>query len=305
MFCSSIIATIGRPSLQRTIQSVLDQEQPIGGCEIIVVNDSGKPLPNETWQNSKYVRVISTNDREKSIARNTGAAIAWGEYLHFLDDDDFLLPGALVMLHELSKSSQAILYYGGSTLTDRNGKILINLQPDLLGNCFVQMIAGEWIPLGSYIVNTESFFELGGFNPLMTMGEDSDLCRRLALIGDFLGTSKLVLQAEVGDVGSTADYRLLPVQSRAARELILDNPLTYYRMLSSATNSYWYGRIVRVYLSSFVWNLKHKKLFVAASRLLSSLRGGINAGKHVFNSGFLKAILRPHRSSFFRTAELF
>jgi glycosyltransferase involved in cell wall biosynthesis len=299
MFCSIIIATIARPSLQRTIRSVLEQELPSEGYEVIVVNDSGKPLQKEAWQESSYVRVITTNRREKSTARNTGAAIASGKYLHFLDDDDFLLPRALTVLQEMSKTNQAVLYYGGSALTDRNGNLLINLKPDLSGNCFVQLIAGEWIPLGSYIVNTQSFFEVAGFNPLMTMGEDSDLCRRLALRGDFAGTQTLVLQAEVGSVGSTTNYQLLPIQSRAARELILDDPHAYHRMLGSATSSYWHGRIVRAYLTSSIWNIKRRKIFVAASRILFSLRAGLNAGKHVIYTDFWKSILKPHQSRFF------
>jgi glycosyltransferase involved in cell wall biosynthesis len=299
MFCSLIIASIGRPSLQRAVQSILEQESLSGGFEVIIVNDSGKPLPKESWQESRHVSVITTNKCEKSAARNTGAAIAKGKYLHFLDDDDFLLPGALGTLQELSMSSQAVLYYGGSALTDRKGNLLINLKPDLSGNCFIQLIAGEWIPLGSYIVNTKAFFDVAGFNPLMTMGEDSDLCRRLALRGDFFGTQKLVLQAEVGSQGSTANYQLLSIQSRAARELILDDPHAYHRMRGSATNSYWYGRIVRAYLTSSIWNLKHGKEFVAFSRILLSLRSGLNAGKYVFNADFWKAIMKSHQSRFF------
>jgi glycosyltransferase involved in cell wall biosynthesis len=299
MFCSIIIATIARPSLQRSVQSVLEQELSSGEYEVVVVNDTGKPLPKESWQDSRNVRIITTNRREKSAARNAGAAIATGEYLFFLDDDDFLLPGALAVLQEMSEDKQAVLYYGGSILTDRKGKFLINLKLDLPGNCFVQLIAGEWIPLGSYIIRAQSFFEVAGFNPLMTMGEDSDLCRRLALIGDFVGTQRLVLQAEVGSVGSTANYQLLSTQSRAARELILDDPHAYHRMLGSATSSYWHGRIVRAYLTSSLWNLRRRKVFVATSRILFSLRAGLRAGRYVLNLDYWISIIKPHQSRFF------
>ena len=88
MFCSTIIPTINRPSLSRAVQSVLDQDFAEEAHEVIVVNDSGEPLPEMAWQHSKCVRVIDTNRRERSVARNTGAAIARGEFFHFLDDDD-------------------------------------------------------------------------------------------------------------------------------------------------------------------------------------------------------------------------
>jgi len=51
--------------------------------EVIIVNDSGQPLPEADWQKSKRVRIINTNRRERSVARNAGAAIARGRYLHF------------------------------------------------------------------------------------------------------------------------------------------------------------------------------------------------------------------------------
>ena len=45
MFCSTIIPTIGRPSLSRAVCSVLDQEFSHDDFEVIVVSDSRKPLP--------------------------------------------------------------------------------------------------------------------------------------------------------------------------------------------------------------------------------------------------------------------
>jgi glycosyltransferase involved in cell wall biosynthesis len=95
MFCSTIIPTINRPTLTRAVMSVLNQDFYAEEFEVIVVNDSGKPLPGMEWMNSDRVRLINTNCRERSIARNTGAAIAKGRYFHFLDDDDMFLPGAL------------------------------------------------------------------------------------------------------------------------------------------------------------------------------------------------------------------
>ena len=95
MFSSTIIPTISRPTLSRAVCSVLSQDFTSADFEVIVVNDSGQPLPDAAWQYSERVRIIETNRRERCVARNTGAAIARGNYLHFLDDDDWLLPDAL------------------------------------------------------------------------------------------------------------------------------------------------------------------------------------------------------------------
>ena len=85
---SYIIPTIGRVSLQTAVKSVLDQEFSQAGVEVIVVNDSGSPLPHRSWLDLSRVRIINTNKSERSFARNSGAAVAQGKYLAFLDDDD-------------------------------------------------------------------------------------------------------------------------------------------------------------------------------------------------------------------------
>jgi len=76
MFCSTIIPTISRPTLARAVQSVLEQDFTAADFEVIVVNDSGKPLPADERQKSKRVHVLETNRRERSMARNIGAAIS-------------------------------------------------------------------------------------------------------------------------------------------------------------------------------------------------------------------------------------
>ena len=122
MFISTIIPTIGRPTLSRAIASVLDQEFQHDECEVIVVNDSGKELPAADWQERDNIRIISTNRRNRSIARNTGAAVARGQYFHFLDDDDWMLPGAFQAFWETAQQSSAGWIHGAFTLGDNNGK---------------------------------------------------------------------------------------------------------------------------------------------------------------------------------------
>jgi glycosyltransferase involved in cell wall biosynthesis len=84
VFCSVVIPTIGRATLSRAVQSALDQTFAAGDLEVIVVNDSGRPLSGAEWMQSERAHVLTTNRRERCVARNAGAAIAKGEYLCFL-----------------------------------------------------------------------------------------------------------------------------------------------------------------------------------------------------------------------------
>ncbi|MHB1457836.1 MAG: glycosyltransferase family 2 protein, partial [Armatimonadota bacterium] len=100
MIISAIIPTYKREDLlKRAVYSVLTQELPSGHqLEVIVVNDSGVPLSDTEWQHDNRVTVLTSQHIERCFARNAGASISKGDYLHFLDDDDMLLPGAYAAL---------------------------------------------------------------------------------------------------------------------------------------------------------------------------------------------------------------
>jgi len=299
MFCSTVIPTIGRPELSRAVHSVLNQVFTADDFEVIVVNDSGQPLPETDWQQSERVRMIHTNRRERSIARNVGAAIARGRYFHFLDDDDWLLPGALESLWAIARATDAAWLYGGAQLVDRSGEPIIQLHHRMSGNCFIQMMAGEWIPLQASLIQAGMFFAVGGFNPLIPGAEDIDLCRRVALNGDIAGTPVTVACIGMGVEGSSTDYARALEHSRWAREKILSQLGAFARMRTSAHSDYWHGRITRAYLTSAVWNLQRRNILTMVSRTTLGLASVVLAGRHIFSGGFWRAVTKSYESETF------
>jgi glycosyltransferase involved in cell wall biosynthesis len=300
MFCSTIIPTIQRDSLTAAVVSVLEQDFSADDFEVIVVNDSGRPLPPADWQRSPRVRVIDTNRRERCVARNAGAAVACGRYLHFLDDDDTLLPGALQALWEGARNPGVAWVCGGSLLVERDGRPIIELHPDVTPNCAVQAMAGEWVPLQASLIRSDAFHAAGGFNPLIPGIEDIDLARRLALHQDIAVTPVLVASIAMGEENSTTDYAGALIKGRWARESILTEPGTFRRLRLSATTAEWKGRLCRIYLTSSVWNLGRRRLFAASSRGLYALFSLVStAGSVAFTAGFWKAVTRPYESPAF------
>jgi glycosyltransferase involved in cell wall biosynthesis len=83
---SVIIPTIGRESLNRAIESVLNQT--IGVYEIIVVNDLSHPNYKPIDVDMKCL-VVDSIRGGVAACRNTGLAISSGNLIAFLDDDDF------------------------------------------------------------------------------------------------------------------------------------------------------------------------------------------------------------------------
>jgi glycosyltransferase involved in cell wall biosynthesis len=300
LFSSSIIPTVGRPELARAVESVLAQEFNDTSFEVIVVNDSGRPFLPASWQQDERVKVIHTHRRERSVARNTGACLAHGRYLHFLDDDDWLDPSALQHFWNLSHSTTAGWLYGSSQLVDRQSHPLIQLRHGLQGNCFAQVMAGEWIPLQASLIDSQLFFSIGGFNPLITGPEDIDLLRRAALVSDLAETPHVVANVMRGEHGSTTDYRAHPQASRWAREKIIDAPDVHRRMRASAQSHALDGRITRVYLTSMLWNLQQRRPLTAISRGLTGLSSMIQAGPGLLSLDYWKAIPTAYASPTFK-----
>jgi glycosyltransferase involved in cell wall biosynthesis len=292
IFCSTIIPTINRPTLSRAVKSVLDQSLNHADFDVIVVNDSGHTLPDEDWQHSARVNIINTNRRERSVARNTGAAVANGKYLHFLDDDDILLPGALNAFWSLNLVSEADWLLGGWRTVDDNGKPVEEFNPPLQGNIFALLVAGEGLPFQASLLKTKIFFKAGAFDPKITGVEDRDLGRRLALIGELASTSTITSEIRIGQQGSSTNWEFLAEDDRWGREKALSDPNAFRRLQCSACSNYWRGRVTRAYVASSAWNLKRKNLFNAANRITAGLAF---AGFHSLSPRFWQGLMTKIR----------
>jgi len=297
-FCTTIIPTIARQTLLKSVESVLSQEfdQPF---EVIVVNDSGAPLPAAAWQQSQRVRVVDTARRERSVARNTGAALARGRYLHFLDDDDWLLPGALRMFWALAQDNPAAWLYGAAQLTDAHGRCLFQFDHQLRGNCLTQVMAGEWVPLQASLIAAGAFFAVGGFDNTMPGAQDKDLLMRIALRYELAGTATPVAAILRGVWASVTDYTTVPQKWQQSKERLLGEPSAWIRLRASAGSAYWHGRWLRVYLLSAMVNLQLRRFLTIISRLVSAAGIVLLAGPRLLSPAFWRALTRTHLTAGF------
>lgn len=117
----SVIIPIYRA--ERSIKECLDSvlSQGIESIEVICVDDgSDDKTPEilaEYAQNDSRIVLLSQKNMYAGVARNRGLDIARGEYVSFLDADDFYLPGALEkMLYSAKKYNLDFLKAGFSYL---------------------------------------------------------------------------------------------------------------------------------------------------------------------------------------------
>jgi glycosyltransferase involved in cell wall biosynthesis len=296
MFCSFIIPTIGRSTLEVAVRSVLDQDFSQAGYEVIVVNDSGIPLSEQDWFHAAQVRILNTHHAERSNARNAGAAIAKGQYLAFLDDDDWILPGALQQFWQLAQQKpEAIWLYGGIQIVDEQDRVLGEINSGLNGKRFAQFMGGSWAPLQSSMVQTNAFFLAGGFNPFITGTEDEDLTRRFAYQGSFANTPQTVACLFRGQSWNTStNYLRAPTDTKYSRDLILSKPQAFSKLWATADTSFWRGRTLRVYLSTITWNIKRRSILKAANRILYSLLWLARSLPNIFSSSFWSGVRTEH-----------
>lgn len=89
--------------LERCIQSVLSQD--FSDYEMILVDDgstdSSGQICDEYASKYDHIRVIHKENGGLSSARNAGMAIAKGEYIWWVDSDDWIEAGALSKLHHI------------------------------------------------------------------------------------------------------------------------------------------------------------------------------------------------------------
>lgn len=80
--------------LPKCIESLVQQDIPLETYEIILVNDgspdNSKTIAEEYASRYSNIKVLSQENKGASGARNTGLSIAVGEYVRFVDPDDFV-----------------------------------------------------------------------------------------------------------------------------------------------------------------------------------------------------------------------
>lgn len=95
--------------LEQCIESIINQTYI--DFEIIIINDGSTDSSQTICKNyaEKDKRIIIVNEKNSgvSVARNRGLEIASGEWITFVDADDYFLPNALQTLYERAIQTKA------------------------------------------------------------------------------------------------------------------------------------------------------------------------------------------------------
>ena len=102
--------------------------QRIDGHEVIIVNDGStdgtRAVAEKLALGRDGVWTIDQANAGVSAARNTGLRVARGEWVHFLDADDWMLPGGLARLLKAADWRGMAGACGECRLFDESGRSL-------------------------------------------------------------------------------------------------------------------------------------------------------------------------------------
>lgn len=174
-FFSIIIPTYNRAHiLPKAIDSVLTQS--FHDFEIIVVDDGSTDETKQMIErfDSKKIKYNHQFNAGVCMARNNGAKLAFGEYLIFLDSDDWLLKDTLQMFYDSTQIKPLTnLVMGTINWFDSNDKRIRTVNPFYGNNRLAQGLTG------SFAIRSELFQQIGEYDFNLTYSENSDLFLRL------------------------------------------------------------------------------------------------------------------------------
>lgn len=173
------------PYVEKALKSVLSQT--FSDYELIVVNDGSTDNSLSVIRDTLFgvsSIIINQDNAGVSVARNRGVNSSSGEYLCFLDADDWWEPNFLERMNTFVDEYPEAQLFASNYYYVKNGKRLVklNIPTGYINYCQVyseHLCQPVWT--GAVCLSRKMFDEYGGFKPNLTLGEDFDLWIRIAL----------------------------------------------------------------------------------------------------------------------------
>jgi glycosyltransferase involved in cell wall biosynthesis len=168
--------------------------QDVDGMQIVLVDDGSDPpfqVPADLADDSRVRVVRHEENRGAGRARDTGVAAARGDWIAFLDSDDYWLPATLAPRLEMAERAFAatgdpmVAYAAGFVLDRRlDGQHHQETRIPLPSADITDFLSGSWFAHGSTaLIRREAFARVGESDPALRRFEDYDWFVRFALAG--------------------------------------------------------------------------------------------------------------------------
>lgn len=182
---SVIVPTHNRSGMLRVaVESALAQSYP--RIEVIVVDDGS--VDDTAAVMAGYagrITYLRQANQDVAVARNTGIAAAAGEYLTFLDDDDWIMPDKIErQMQVMASCPEASLVHSRYWFAGQEGALWsrVGLLPE--GDVLQELLCGNLFWVGSPLVRRQCLEQVGAFDTqIPAVCADWDLWLRIVLAG--------------------------------------------------------------------------------------------------------------------------
>lgn len=173
------------PYVEKALRSIL--AQTFADYELIVVNDGSKDdsliVAKRVLDGSGAI-IIDQENAGVSTARNNGVAASQGEYICFLDADDWWESRFLERMNRFVDEYPEARLFATNYHYVKNGQSIVKLNiPTGYFNYFkvYSEVLCQPVWTGAACVPRPVFDEFGGFRPHLKLGEDFDLWIKIVL----------------------------------------------------------------------------------------------------------------------------
>jgi glycosyltransferase involved in cell wall biosynthesis len=251
--------------LKEAIDSVVMQtRRPL---EVIVIDD-GSPEPLRQISNEHNgvpVRWLRTENRGLGAARNHGAMHAKGDFVAFLDSDDFWEPTKLEKQEEfLMLNPEHVGCY--TRCKDSPGFFKFGPYPE---SDLDRFQLGNWLwsslffPPSCVLIRTESFRKVGGFMEGLSNGEDIHLWMRLLELGPIGRVDRELCWYRIHNNQISGNQIRRVFGGKLARKDIIENHASFLQECGIPKDQFW-----KTYRND-VLTVYFKRDFKNARRLLA------------------------------------
>jgi GT2 family glycosyltransferase len=179
----------GERTIKETMDSVLNQT--FLDFELIVINDGSQDSTLEVVSRivDSRLKVFSYANAGLAATRNRGISHAIGEYISFIDADDFWTSDKLeAQFKALQANPQAAVAYSWTDWIDESGQFLRSGgHITVNGDVYAKLLLRDFIESGSNpLIRKHALAEVGGFDESLAAVEDWDMWLRLAAQYEFV-----------------------------------------------------------------------------------------------------------------------
>ena len=243
------------PYLRKCVDSLLAQD--ISDYEIILVDDGStddsgtiadeivkEAMGNGQWAidnesnrqspiaNSPTLRVIHQENAGLSAARNTGIAVAQGEYIMFVDSDDYLQPNVLgTLMEQVGRDNLDVLRFNYQNVNEqyevflpfKDAKRDVDYREDVVdGETFLNKRLGPACYAVMFVVRREIVLQ-EQFTPNIYF-EDTDWTPRMLINAQRVASTPMVVYNYLWRQGSIT----LPTEAKKREKVLIDKMSLLY-----------------------------------------------------------------------------